>query len=61
MQLLKLLKELYTRITDNVTYHSVEINKDPSKASTKNDILCWLQSRGAAFPKVRPKLNYSLR
>jgi len=55
---LPLLKENCVIVMDNASYHSVKIDKAPTSATRKTDIIKWLEDKGEIIdrPMVIPQL-----
>jgi hypothetical protein len=45
-------------VIDHASYHNVKINKDPTRATKKNDIISWLVRRNITHDprKTKPEL-----
>jgi hypothetical protein len=45
-------------VIDNASYHNVKINKDPTRATKKSDIISWLVRRNITHDprKTKPEL-----
>lgn len=52
------LKEYCVIVMDNALYHSVKIDKAPTSATRKTDIIKWLEDKGEIIdrPMVIPQL-----